>query len=134
VPQDISSLKLLVFTDAAFANAEGYASQLGAMIVLADEDGRANILHWFSHKSKRVTRSVAAAELYGLVHGLDIAFVLKHTLGSILKRQIELCAYTDSRILFNSVTGFHPTAENCLLIDLYGLRQSYNWREFSEIV
>jgi ribonuclease HI len=131
--QDLSSLRLLVFTDAAFANAEGYASQLGTIIVLADGEGRANILHWFSPKSKRVTRSVAAAELHALVHGLDVAFLLAHTLHSILQKQIEICAYTDSRILFNSVTGFRSTAEKRLLIDLHGLRQSYNRREISEI-
>jgi transposase InsO family protein len=130
---DVSSLQITVFSDAGFANAANYTSQLGAVILLTDGEKNANILHWFSNKAKRITRSVAAAELYAMVQALDIAYVLAHTLERILHRKIDICAFTDSRILFNSITRLNSTAEKRLLIDLYALRESYDRRELSSI-
>jgi hypothetical protein len=82
---DEGSLKLLVFTDASFANNLDYSSQIGFVIALIDENDKANILHWSSLKCKRVTRSVLASELYGIVHGFDIGAVLKASLEQITK-------------------------------------------------
>ncbi|OXV09105.1 hypothetical protein Egran_03132, partial [Elaphomyces granulatus] len=70
----LGSAKLFVFVDASFANNRDYSSQIGFVIVLANEDindgssGRetfkidGNIVHWSSIKCKRVTRSVLASE------------------------------------------------------------------------
>jgi len=63
----LGSAKLFVFVDASFANNKDYSSQIGFVIVLANEDideGRGsketfkfdgNIVHWSSIKFKRVT-------------------------------------------------------------------------------
>ena len=48
-------LRLVVFTDLFFANNSNYSSQIGYVIVLADEENNANIIHWSSTKYKRVT-------------------------------------------------------------------------------
>ena len=45
VPLDMSSLSLLVFTDASFANNNDLSSQIGFVIVLTDRNQSANILH-----------------------------------------------------------------------------------------
>lgn len=74
---DKGSLKLLVFTDASFANNPDYSSQIGFVIALADKNDKANILYWSSLKCKQITRSVLASELYGMAHGFDIGTVLK---------------------------------------------------------
>lgn len=70
---DKSSLRLMLFTDAAFGNRTYLSSQLGYNIALADGYGNANIFHYGSQKCRRITRSAMAAELMGL-----ITFLMKH--------------------------------------------------------
>jgi hypothetical protein len=45
VKLDRNTLQLLVFTDAAFANNKDLLSQMGALLVAADTNNDANILH-----------------------------------------------------------------------------------------
>ncbi|XP_044720096.1 polyprotein [Hirsutella rhossiliensis] len=96
VPLAFSTAKLMVFTDGSFANNKDLSSQLGFVIVLANEEQspadftiRGNVLHWSSTKSKRVTRSVLASEIYGMVQGFDMAIVIATTLQAIVK-QLDL--------------------------------------------
>ena len=84
VPLDMSSLSLLVFTDASFTNNKDLLSQIGFVIVLTDRNQSVNILHWSLIKCKRVTRSVLASELYALAHGFDIRAAIKSTIQRIL--------------------------------------------------
>jgi hypothetical protein len=42
---DKNTLKLLVFTDASFANNVDLSLQIGTVLVLSDESEHANILH-----------------------------------------------------------------------------------------
>jgi hypothetical protein len=74
---DISSLSLLVFTDASFTNNKDLSLQIGFVIVFTDRNQSVNILYWSLIKCKRVTRSVLASELYALAHGFDIGAVIK---------------------------------------------------------
>ena len=69
VPLDLSTAKLFVFVDSSFANNKDFSSQIGFEIIIANENMKddiftitGNIIHWSSTKSKRVTRSVLAAE------------------------------------------------------------------------
>lgn len=52
-----------MFLDASFETDDDLTSQLGFVILLTNNFDSANILHYSSVKSKRVTRSVLAAEL-----------------------------------------------------------------------
>ena len=61
VKLDLKTLKLLVITDASFANNKDLSSQIGYVIVLADGKDNANVIQWSSTKCKRVTRSVLAS-------------------------------------------------------------------------
>ena len=70
IPLDLDRAKLFIFTDGSFANNKDLSSQLGFVIVLANENRtnlnfriKGNIIHWNSVKCKRVTRSVLASEL-----------------------------------------------------------------------
>ncbi|KAI0996927.1 hypothetical protein K3495_g11256 [Podosphaera aphanis] len=84
----ISSAKLFVFVDGSFANNIDLSSQIGFVIVLANEEPqedykftlKGNIVHYSSNKAKRVTRSVLASEILGMVAGADIAFAISTTL------------------------------------------------------
>jgi hypothetical protein len=76
-------LQLVIFTDSLFDNNKDYSSQIGYIIVLADDNNNCNIIHWSSVKCKRVIRSVIAPELYTMSHGFDTTCALKNTLNKI---------------------------------------------------
>lgn len=104
---DPSSLRVIVFADASFASNEDLTSQLGFVIGLADKHGNANIVHYSSFKSKRVTRSVLAAELFAVVHAFDYASTLRNSVSDMLGRQIAMTVYTDSKSLYDAMTGIN---------------------------
>jgi hypothetical protein len=74
---DQDTCRVVDFTDASFANAEVYKSQLVFVICLADARPNADIAHFGSQKCKRVTRSVMAAELHALIVGFDNAIIIR---------------------------------------------------------
>ena len=126
VSLDVSSLRIVLFTDSSFANGPDLSSQLGFIIVLMDDSGSANVVHYGSHKSRRITRSVMAAELLALVTGFDNAFVVKYTVDEMLGRNIPVDVFVDSRTTFNCVAKHAPTLEKRLQIDVNALRQSHS--------
>lgn len=127
-------LKLIAFTDASFANNGDCSSQIGFVIVLADQYGNANILHYSSTKCKRVTRSVLASELYGMAHGFDHACVIKTTLEKMLQIKIPLIIATDSNSLYECLVKLGTTVEKRLMVDIMCLRQAYERRLIAEIM
>ena len=147
IPLDFDRTKLFIFTDGSFANNKDLSSQLGFVIVLATErrttgdnysfEIQGNIVHWNSVKCKRVTRSVLASELYGMVHGFDCAIALGSTLNQIVRTlstpKIPIVICTDSKSLYDCLVKLGTTNEKRLMIDIMSLRESYENREISEI-
>jgi hypothetical protein len=133
VKLDKTTLQLIVFTDASFANNLDNTSQIGFVITLADGSNNANIIHWSSIKCKRVTRSVLASELYGMAHGFDYGVVLKTTIEKILQTDLPLVICTDSKSLYECLVKLGTTREKRLMVDLMCLRQSYERRLITEI-
>jgi len=84
VPLNMSSLSLLVFTDASFANNKDLLLQIGFVIALMDRNQSTNVLHWSLIKCKRVTYSILASKLYTLAHGFDIGAAIKSMIQRIL--------------------------------------------------
>lgn len=134
VPLNNDSLRLVTFADASFATNADMSSQLGFVIALADKFNRANILHYSSVKSKRVTRSVLASELFAAVLAFDHASTIRLALNKIFGRLIPHILYTDSKSLYDSLVGINSTTEKRLLIDLCMLRQAYELRELTEVI
>jgi hypothetical protein len=146
VPLDIERTKLFIFTDGSFANNKDLSSQLGFVIVLATEqrtrDGHdftiyGNIVHWNSIKCKRVTRSVLASELYGMVNGFDSAIAVSTTLQQVVRTldlpQIPVIVCSDSKSLYDCLVKLGTTNEKRLMIDIMSLRESYENREITEV-
>jgi len=141
---DLATSKLFVFVDGSFAQNRDLSSQIGYIIVWANEvptsNGdevtiKGNILHWSSVKCKRVTRSVLASELYGMVHGIDIAMAIQSTLDRILKSlqtSVPTVVCTDSRSLYDCMVKLGTTTEKRLMIDVMAVREAYERRELSE--
>jgi hypothetical protein len=133
VQLDRSTLQLLVFTDASFANNRDFSSQIGYVITLTDQKGNANVLHWSSIKCKRVTRSVLASELYAMAHGFDMGIAVKSTIERILGVELPLVLCTDSRSLYDCLVKLGTTQEKRLMIDIMCLRQAYERRQITEV-
>jgi hypothetical protein len=96
-----------------------------------------NVIHYSSTKCKRVTRSVLASEIYGMVNGFDIGIAITTTLRMITERlglpAIPLVICTDSYSLYECLVKLGTTKEKRLMIDIMALRQSYERREITEI-
>jgi hypothetical protein len=146
VPVDLTKMKLFIFTDGSFANNKDLSSQIGFLIVLGTErrTGKAdnfelygNIVHWNSTKCKRVTRSVLASELYGMVGGFDNAIALSTTIKQVMRtlglplKPVVLC--TDSKSLYDCLVCLGTTNEKRLMIDIMLLCESYEQREITEV-
>jgi hypothetical protein len=96
VKLDLLSAKLYVFVNGSFTNNKDLSSQIRFEVILANktigEDEftiYSNLIHWSSTKSKRVTRSVLASEIYRIVAGTDISFAISSTL-KMITEQLEL--------------------------------------------
>lgn len=146
VPLDLSAAKLFVFVDGSFANNKDLSSQIGYTVVLANEiDDKettnefrltGNLVHYSSVKCRRLTRSVLASELYGTVRGADIGLTLGSTLQLITEMldlpKIPVIICMDSQSVYNTMVKLGTTDEKRLMIDIMGLRESYENREVME--
>jgi hypothetical protein len=128
-----SSLRLVLFTNSFFANNRDSSSQIDYVICLSDSINTTNILHWFSIKCKRITRSVLTAELFAMVHDFDVDSVLKATLTKMLRILISLILIIDSKFLYDCLVRLEITVEKRLMMNVMTLRQCYERREITEI-
>ena len=133
LPLDLESIRIVLLTDASFANATGMKSQLGYLLLLVDKHENCNVLHYGSDKCKRIARSVMAAELHALVLGFDYAFLVKDLVEEILGRKIVVEAMVDNKSVFNVIAKDGKTAERRLQIYVLALRQSYDLGELERI-
>lgn len=74
----METVRVIVVTDASFANARDLRSQLGYLVLMVDGQDNANIIHYGSRRCKRVTRSVMASEVHALSMGCDYGIIIPH--------------------------------------------------------
>ena len=109
---------MLIFTDATFANNKDLSSQIGALLVAIDIDNNTNILYWVSIKCKRITRSILAFKLLGIVHEFNIVYLVKTILDLILNKDILLVIYINSKSFYNCLVKLSIIQEKRLIIDI----------------
>jgi hypothetical protein len=85
-----------------------------------------NLIHYSFTKSKRVTQSVLASEIYGIIKGVNIAIAINITLFiineqlNLLKVFIVVC--TDSYSLYKCLVKLSTTKKKRLIINIMALR------------
>ncbi len=93
---DLEHTKLFIFVDGSFVNNKDFSSQISYLIILTnktktDSTGtdefiiKGNLIYYSSTKSKRVTRSILASEIYSIVRGVNMAIVINTTIKIITK-------------------------------------------------
>jgi hypothetical protein len=144
IPLDLHKAKIMVFADGSFANNADLSSQIGYLIAIVNEETNGNtftmngnLVHWSSTKCKRVTRSVLASEIYGMVNGFDLGLAIATTIKLITEQlnvpPMPLILCTDSYSLYDCLVKLGTTTEKRLMIDVMALRQSYERREITEV-
>ena len=91
MPINLPTAKLFVFINGLFVNNKDFSSQLGYKIIIMNEfTGEnnfiiySNLIYWSLTKSKHITRSVLALEIYGMVGGVNIVIIIGTTLKIII--------------------------------------------------
>jgi hypothetical protein len=92
---DLDHKKLFVFVNGSFANNKDFSSQIRYLIILANKTStgtgtdelaiKGNLIHYSSTKSKRITRSVLASEIYSIIGGVNMAIVINITIRITIK-------------------------------------------------
>lgn len=130
---DKDSLQINVYAHSSFANNENNSSQVGYIILITDKTKRCNILHYLSHKSRQVTRSVLGGALYVYADALDMSYVIEKDLEAIFRQQIPMTMRTDPKIVFDVITKFTSTSKKRLTLDTSFMRESYDRQEIYHV-
>ena len=132
--KNIKDCRIVVYSDASFANLEHSGSQGAHLIFLADHENHAALLSWNSKKVKRVVRSTLAAETLALLDAVDTAFMINTVLSQLLfsdQRKLKVECLIDSHSLAEAVRTTHTLTEKRLLIDIAALREARDKDEIS---
>lgn len=80
---DLTSVKLMTFTDASLGNLnDGVGSTQGVIIWIIDMQGKCFPLFWQAQKIRRVVRYTLAAEALSLQEGMEASFYYRHVRGN----------------------------------------------------
>ena len=136
MPINFPIAKLFIFINGLFINNKDFSSQLGYKIIIANESTRendftiyGNLIYQSLTKSKCVTQSVLASEIYRMVGGVNIVIIIGTTLKIIIDRLklpiIPIIVYTDLYSLYKCLVKLSTIKEKCLIINIIVLYQSY---------
>jgi hypothetical protein len=85
---------------------------------MANAKGYANILYWSFIKCKRIIKSVLAFKLYAMAYGFDISALIKFIIDKVLKIDLLLIFYINSKSLYKCLVKLDTTQEKRLIIDI----------------
>ena len=68
-----------------------------------------------------------------IIHGFDIAYLIKTILNLILYKDILLVICTDSKSLYDCLVKLGITQEKRLIIDVISMRKAYERREIAQV-
>lgn len=79
------------------------------MVIFVNNFAGCNILHYSSTKSRRVTRSVLATELFAYDGGFDYWSMIRDAYSDIYGFTVTLDIWVDAKCLSNYITGLNTT-------------------------
>lgn len=97
MPLNLDMNHLIMVTEASLENAEGMRRQFGYHILLVDEDGHYNLIHYGSIEIKLVAKEVMATEKQELVLGLQYSYEVHKIWKYLLRRNISLEELVDRK-------------------------------------
>ncbi len=121
--KDIDTARIVLYTDASFANLDNSGSCAGSVIFLVDNDGKSCALSWHSGKIKRVVKSTLAAECMALSDGLDEAIYLQKIIKFCLGVEIGIDAIVDNKSLYDALKSTSQVREKRLAIDIASVKE-----------
>ena len=130
---DRSSLRIIGYGDAAFANSFDLTSQLGRIVLLTDDSNAVVPISFKSYKSRRVTRSVLAAEVVAFADLFDDAYALRSQVEQATGCEVPMHLMTDSKSLFDIISKVSRTSEKRVMLDIHSARKAYQAHEISNI-
>lgn len=122
---DTDSIPLRVYSDASFANNDDCSSQLGYLVVLANNTINCHILDFKSKKSKHVLRSIISGETLAVMNAFDAVYIISGDMERILGVFLEVRMYTDPKQLFNALSRGRKISERRLAVDIATAREDY---------
>ncbi|CAE7023992.1 RE1 [Symbiodinium sp. CCMP2456] len=145
VPVPLDKAKIIAFSDASWANAEGLKSQAGFLTFVAGPEvmtvqgDQASLMDWRSHRIQRQCRSTLAAETMAMDTAFDSGIFLRELLAEVLVQSympvqsgslppefLPVHPVTDCRSLFDLLTKDGPvssTQEKRLTIDISAIKE-----------
>ena len=141
---DLEQVKLFIFIDGSPINNKDFSSQISYLIILTNKTKgtdefiiKENLIYYSSTKSKRVTRSVLASKIYGMVKGVNIAITI-NTIIKMITRQLgflytPIIICTNLYLLYKYLVKLGITKEKCLIINIMAFYRLYKRREITEI-
>ena len=120
IPMDKATF-LVAYADSSWANAPGYKSQMGCLVLVTTPDclvatTPATIIDWRSGRSPRVTRSTLASEANAMDDCVDRTTYANHFLTELLydfsprmpSRRLRQLQVTDCQSLYDAVISPNP--------------------------
>ena len=133
------------YADSSWANAEGFASQHGSLVLFTDarvtEQVRlGTLVDWKSGRSTRVCRSTLAAEAVAADASVDRSVYLNYMLSELLQRKpafqistedlLRSLHVTDCKSLYDCISAMNPnTSEKRVIIDVRSIQQHVGRQE-----
>ena len=120
---DVSTMSIVVYADASYANLVDGGSQGGHIIFLSDAYDRCVPIAWSSKRLKRVARSTLSAETQAAVEALDAAYLLRKFIAELLSYDPQVTLFTDNKSLFDATSTTNLVSDKRLRVDLAALRE-----------
>ena len=119
-------VSIVVFADAGRQSDYGQLSYIAGILVSPLVQGSVfYVLSWMSHKSKRPTKSIGAAEILAASEAIDEGKTLKRALSTLLRITVPLIVAVDSKDLYTSLSTRRNSIDKSIRADVNVIRFEY---------